>query len=265
MRFRKTLAGIGAAGAVSAVFALSGGTAYASSFGCNAQVGCATAHSTQAAYPASYAGSRVIAIDAKKQSAAPGTAVIGYPDLVQDKATSFDKVAHVFHSGALAGDTFYTFVYAPTGNWSDMCLTASPVTGKVTLQVCTLGHDPYQQFAAGKVGTGTIQWPVSVPNFPGATRYIFANLGGVNLSTSQDLPAAFGNAKLLEDTFTGSPLIPVAVGAPDGRQLDVGGTISAGTDPAATVTGPSVTGDQHNGYAIAHVSVPANAQWIWHT
>ena len=75
------LAGTLAAGTLAA------GTAQASSTGCAFTNGCATLHGTDGA-------SHAVAMDAKRKSSAPGTLIIGYPDIPGDGATSFDAVLH---------------------------------------------------------------------------------------------------------------------------------------------------------------------------
>ena len=68
------LAGTLAAGTLAA------GTAQASSTGCAFTNGCATLHGTDGA-------SHAVAMDAKRKSSAPGTLIIGYPDIPGDGAT----------------------------------------------------------------------------------------------------------------------------------------------------------------------------------
>ena len=94
MNFRTLLPLALAGGTIAATAVLATGAtpAFASSYGCDAQVSCATLHSVQPSYPAGYMGPQTIAIDANHKN--PDGIIIGYPDLAQDQATSFDKVAH---------------------------------------------------------------------------------------------------------------------------------------------------------------------------
>lgn len=175
----------GGALAVSSLGLLGATAAQASTFQCNQAAGCGTLHSYDT-------NGQQIAFDAKGTKAGDGTLVIGYPDLAQDIATSFDKVAHVF-----GGKTVYTIVYAPNGNWSNQCVSANPVTDKLTLQACTLGASHYQRFDAFKVSGydgatahGTLSdGPVAIPNFT-LSRYVLRNegTGGVVIDNSVTSP-----------------------------------------------------------------------------
>ena len=77
------------------------GTAQASSTGCAFSNGCATLHGVDVA-------SNAVAMDAKRQSSASGTLIIGYPDIPNDGATSFDAVLHYTSGGKVTS-------YADTG------------------------------------------------------------------------------------------------------------------------------------------------------
>jgi hypothetical protein len=227
------------------------GAASASSYGCNASVGCATLNGHQP-------NGTAISFDAKKKN--PDGIVIGYPDFKLDEATSFDKVAHTFPVGVLKGDTYYTFVYAPTGDWSNQCATADN-SGELSLQTCTLGHDPAQQFVAGAVDNhnNTIQFPVSISNYPGNQEFVLENMAGLNPSATHP----FSNAHLLNSSFLGNPLTPVANGAPDGRQLNVNGIVNVDSH---TSPGPmGHFGDQPESWKVTSITVPDHEQWIWHT
>lgn len=84
---RKVLPALGALALIGGI-GITGATAVsASSPGCAFTNGCATLHGTDA-------GGHQVAMDAKKQSAKPGTLVIGYPDIAGDGATNFDAVLH---------------------------------------------------------------------------------------------------------------------------------------------------------------------------
>ena len=88
----KILAAAGAVTLIAGLAGLTAGTASASSAGCAFTNGCATLQGVDAA-------SHAVAMDAKRQSAATGTLIIGYPDKPTDPATNFDAVLH-FTSGA---------------------------------------------------------------------------------------------------------------------------------------------------------------------
>jgi hypothetical protein len=143
---------VGAFTVVLGLFAGLSGLAHASSFECVTSVGCGTLHTT-----IGFGGGTTVAMDAKYQKATE--MVIGYPDLARDKATSFDKVAHTF------GDsTYYTFVYAPNGDWSNACVT-DVGDGDLALRPCTLGHRLGQRFYAYDVTTDpTFTTPVVIHN-----------------------------------------------------------------------------------------------------
>jgi len=196
----------------------------------------------------------------------PTEKIISYPDHLLDKATSFDKVPHTVRHGALRGDTYYTFVYAPTGDWSNMCVTANSVTRLLSLQVCTHGNSQYQQFIAGEYSSsngGTINAPAVIPNFPHHNNeYVLQNVGGTGLGSNMSLPdnerAGLADIHLMEVTYTGNPTNPNPViprgSSVDGRQMDVNGGVQS-TTPSA--------GRPSNGSAV--LDVADNAQFATHT
>lgn len=259
------------AGALALGSALPASFASASSFGCNAQVACATLNGHQP-------NGNFASMDARYQL--PTEKIIGYPDHAQDKATSFDKVPHTFRHGALRGDTYYTFVYAPTGDWSNMCVTAG-AGGLLSLQTCTHGNSTSQQFIAGQVNTtaDTITAPAVIPNFDGNRQYVLENVGSSGLGTGNSLPsgnAGIADIKLMEDTYNGlatNPNPPIPRGsAVDARQLDVNGSI--GSSPTSglvqynqggTTTITTVTNHGHLTATVHDVSVSQNGLWNWHT
>lgn len=259
----KAALGLGAAGVATAALTLTPGVASASSFGCNAQASCATLNGHQA-------DGAFASMDARYQEA--NQIVIGYPDNLLDKATSFDKVPHTFRHGALHGDTYYTFVYAPTGDWSNMCVTAG-TAGLLSLQVCTHGNSTDQQFVAGQVstqGNGSVTAPAVIPNFDGNREYVLENVGGLGLGNISNIPSNPADIRLMEDTYSGSathpsPNIP-RNSLPDARQLDVNGGVS---NNEVTLTSPTVThmgtAGHHLTFTLHGVTVKSNAQWNWHT
>lgn len=261
------------AGAMTLGAVLPASFASASSYGCNAQVGCATLNS----HEANGNPGTSVSMDARWQQ--PNQIIIAYPDNKLDKATSFDKVPHKFRSGVLRGDTYYTFVYAPTGDWSNMCVTAG-AGGLLSLQVCTHGNSASQQFIAGRVNASakTITAPAVVPNFSGHAEYVLENVGSLNTSfgPNNSLPNwNVGDLHLMEVTYTGNPAalpIPHGSTAPDARQLDVNAGVNSSNTGAVTVNvgGTShVTPTVHNGHITSvtatDVSVAQNAQWYWRT
>jgi hypothetical protein len=226
-------------------------TAGASSFDCVAGAGCATLQGVNAS-------GHHIALDAKNQSA---TGIdIGYPDLKQDRATSFDKVEHIVRSGSLKGKTVYSFVYAPDGDWSNTCVTRLH-DGKLAQETCTNGHDPAQLFAAatftetshtGNTETGTLAGPVEIPNYTNAA-YVLLNVAALPTSAPTPNQGVYTQSSgLLEDTDHSNPATPQPT-AGDSRQLDVNGS--------ATYTGASGSGS----YDLTGVTVHDNELWRWHT
>ena len=155
-------------------------------------------------------------------------------------------------------------MYAPTGDWSNQCVTADPSTGLLNLQTCTLGHDLYQQFIAGEVSSTStaIAAPVSIPNYAGNREYVLENVGGLNLVN----PAHWtvGDIHLLRDTSTVNPLIPIPQGSYDPRQLDVDGTVGIGVHATFTAN-PAGTNGQPVSFTASGLHVPQNEQWNWHT
>lgn len=262
------------AGAMTLGAVLPASFASASSFGCNAHVACATlnGHQPDGAFAS---------MDARYQS--PTEKVIGYPDNLLDRATSFDKVPHTFRHGVLRGDTYYTFVYAPTGDWSNMCVTANSA-GLLNLQVCTHGDSTFQQFVAGQynsTGTGSITAPAVIPNFDGNRQYVLENVGGLGLDSAASLPSSLSDIRLMEDTYVGSathpsPNIPHG-SSTDARQLDVNGSTTQSASNSSVTNGdavvslnePTVTTHGSAGHhltaTLTGVNVKTNALWNWHT
>lgn len=258
----KAALGLGAAGIAATALTMTAGSAGASSFGCNAQAGCATLNSHQT-------DGRAVSMDARWQQ--PNQIIIDYPDHTLDKATSFDKVPHTFRHGILKGDTYYTFVYAPTGDWSNMCVTAGS-TGLLSLQVCTHGNSTDQQFIAGRYKNNTITAPAVVPNFSGNAEYVLENVGSLPIgNTSNPATWTVGDIHLMENTFTGDPAalpIPHGSTAPDARQMDVNGNITGAHQVVHLGAGAAFTHSTSHGrttFEATHVTVDQNAQWYWRT
>lgn len=110
---------------------------------------------------------------------------------------------------------YYTFVFAPHGTWSNMCVTDVNGSGALKLETCTLGKDKYQDFFALD-GSGNPQQIVD-----GSTKYHF-----------QDWLANVANPghSCLIDRSTldpGTPQSDVTDEGVNGRQLRVDGDCTA--------------------------------------
>jgi hypothetical protein len=149
-------------------------------------------------------------------SLVPGTATAGFYSGVKVFATDAAgaKSRTVFTlrvQGTLthtitAGQTYYTFVYAPDGNWSNACLT-DVGDGNLAFRPCTLGRDLSQRF--------------------------FAEVGGVPQVIHNTDTRAFsveagwtGSGHFMQDSSGSDPRVPQPDHS-DNRQLNVNG--SAGT------------------------------------
>jgi hypothetical protein len=108
-----------------------------------------------------------------------------------------------------AGVPFYTFVYAPHGDWTSQCVTDINGSGALTMAACTAGKDTGQDFTIGATTPGLLsgsQAPVR------------------NLLAEAANPAD----SYLTDPSTSNPATPQSDAAderaPGGRQLYVNGT-----------------------------------------
>lgn len=91
-----------------------------------------------------------IAFDAKANSAANNTPIIGYPNLNNDAGTDFVRFPY-------RGGPQVIFIYAPYGRISNMCI-ANPAgasgTSGLILRPCN--GSPYQRFSQTTVGPGVV-------------------------------------------------------------------------------------------------------------
>ena len=112
-----------------------------------------------------------------------------------------------------AGVPFYTFVYAPKGDWTSQCVTDINGSGALKLFPCTLGKDNGQDFTIDSAN---------------------GLLDGSQHHVSNWLAAAAGVKSCLTDPSTsaaGTPQSDTADEvAPAGRQLYVNGSCAANTD-----------------------------------
>ena len=108
---------------------------------------------------------------------------------------------------------FYTFVYAPGGDWTSQCVTDINGSGALKLFPCTLGKDTGQDF--------------TVDSSNGL-------LSGSQAHVSSLLAASVGASSCLTDPSTSDPSIPQSDAAdelaPGGRQLYVNGSCAAGAN-----------------------------------
>ncbi len=131
------------------------------------------------------------------------------PDGAVDTA-SFDLlVTGIKSTTPGAGVPYYTFVYAPAGDWTSQCVTDINGSGALKLAACTLGKDVGQDFTIGATTPGLLsssQAPVR------------------NLLAEASSPAD----SYLTDPSTSNPATPQSDAAdelpPGGRQLYVNGT-----------------------------------------
>lgn len=105
---------------------------------------------------------------------------------------------------------FYTFVYAPHGDWTSQCVTDINGSGALRLAACTLGRDKGQDFTVDS-GNGL--------------------LSGSQAHLSNLLAAAVGSSSCLTDPSTSNPAVKQSDAtdevAPGGRQLYVNGSCAA--------------------------------------
>ena len=112
-----------------------------------------------------------------------------------------------------AGIPFYTFVYAPNGDWTSQCVTDINGSGALKLIPCTLGKNTGQDFIvdAGIVLDGN--------------QHHFSNLLAANVNASKSC---------LTDPSTSAAGTPQSDAAdalpPGGRQLYVNGSCAANTN-----------------------------------
>lgn len=152
-------------------------------------------------------------LTADTSTAIPGTytsvgVVYTEPGGVVDTA-SFDLIVTGIKSVTPgAGVPFYTFVYAPHGDWTSQCVTDINGSGALKLVACTLGKDTGQDFTIGATTPGLLsgsQAPVR------------------NLLAEAANPAD----SYLTDPSTSNPATPQSDAAderiPGGRQLYVNG------------------------------------------
>jgi hypothetical protein len=154
--------------------------------------------------------------DVKHGTAAVGTPVIGYTaNSSGDRATDFAKVKHTGPVPGLATSNVstisYSFVYAPNGSWSNLCLAD---TGTHLLVLRTCNGLQYQRFIAQYDSAGDTP-AAFTGTYPDNGRYISGS-GGVSLSLQN---VAFRS--YVQDRAVGT-----ASGTPDQRQLVDAGIIS---------------------------------------
>jgi hypothetical protein len=152
-------------------------------------------------------------LTADTSTAAPGTYTnVGVTYTATDgavfTATFTLKVSGIKSTTPGAGVPFYTFVYAPHGDWTSQCVTDINGSGALTMAACTAGKDTGQDFTIGATTPGLLsgsQAPV---------RNLLAE--AVNPADSY-----------LTDPSTSNPATPQSDAAderaPGGRQLYVNG------------------------------------------
>ncbi len=166
-------------------------------------------------------GSYNAAISVNGDTLAPGV----YDDItltITDSATpvpqsvSYTAAARVVaHSVTIPGgnEPFYTFVYAPHGDWTSQCVTDINGSGALKLYPCTEGREAGQDFTIGSTG---------------------GLLDGSQNHVSNLLAAAAGASSCLTDPSTSNALAGQSDAAdevaPGGRQLYVNGSCAAGAN-----------------------------------
>ncbi len=133
------------------------------------------------------------------------------PDGAVFTATFTLKVSGIKSVTPGAGIPYYTFVYAPNGDWTSQCVTDIGGSGALRLEPCTLGKDIGQDFTIGATTPGLLsasQAPVR------------------NLLAEAASPAD----SYLMDPSTSDPSAPQSDAAdelpPGGRQLYVNGPVT---------------------------------------
>ena len=111
------------------------------------------------------------------------------------------------------GVPYYTFVYAPKGDWTSQCVTDINGSGALKLYPCTLGKDTGQDFTINSAS---------------------GLLDGSQYHVSNWLAAAVGAKSCLTDPSTSAAATPQTDAAdelaPGGRQLYVNGSCAANTN-----------------------------------
>ena len=157
-------------------------------------------------------------LTADTSTAVPGTytdASVSYTDAngAVFTATFTLEVSGIKSVSPGAGVPYYTFVYAPHGDWTSECVTDINGSGALKLDACTEGRDTGQDFTAGSSGGLLGSTPVHVSNLLAAA--VGASSCLVDPSVSN--PAA-GQSDAADET------------APGGRQLYVDGSCAAGSN-----------------------------------
>jgi hypothetical protein len=161
-------------------------------------------------------------LNADLSTAVPGTyssVSVSYTDAAGAEITyAFELVVSGIKSvTAGAGVPFYTFVYAPAGDWTSQCVTDINGSGALRLEACTLGKDIGQDFTVGSGTNGA----------PGL-------LSGSQNHVSDLLAANVSSSSCLTDPSTSDPATPQSDAAdetpPGGRQLYVNGSCAANTN-----------------------------------
>lgn len=129
---------------------------------------------------------------------------------------TYTLVVHVYaHQVTIPGGDapFYTYVYAPAGDWTSQCVTDINGSGALRLYPCTEGHDPGQDFTTDAASGLLSATPAHISNL---------------------LAASAGKDSCLTDPSVSSP----GAAQPDasdetptgGRQLYVNGSCAANVD-----------------------------------
>jgi len=208
------------------------GSASASSAGCAFTNGCATLHGTDAA-------SHAVAMDAKRQSSAPGTLIIGYPDIPGDGATSFDAVIHYTNGKKTTSYQDTGFTLSPTFTSVPCLLTTDPAVTPAGTPLTAGGN-----IMTVKSTTGT------VTASPSSGSSIV--LGGAGSLTIDEQYASDGTSCQAAYTGTVAQFTAGTEGAPDKAPLTIP------TSPGGSIW---TFLDSDTGGTFSFPGLPANVSW----
>jgi hypothetical protein len=117
---------------------------------------------------------------------------------------------------------YYTFVYAPNGDWTSECVTDNNGSGALTLQACTLGKNRYQDWFALD-GAGNPSSGLATSSAAFRVQNVLAAVTNAASSCLTD-PSALNPATPQSDATDENA-------SPAGRQLRTDGSCALGVNP----------------------------------
>jgi hypothetical protein len=226
-----TAAALALIGGTGTAAVLGTGAAQASTVNCAFSNGCATLQGVDAA-------SHAIAMDAKRQSSAAGTLIIGYPDRPGDGATNFDAVLHYTKGSNVT-------TYADTGlevsDLHSVCTSVGPLsTPVVGSAVITAGNPLTVENANGT--TFTSDGPATSLPFTGLVQ--FGTVLDENYGSGCVLAYTYTSGT--PDSFVASPFITLTFPGGSVTQFndtDTGTFSFTGLPAGISVSGGKLTAD----------------------